>query len=451
MIEKILNYKRVSVAQREREFPLAQFKHTLTLSDRNFEQALRTQRPAFILECKKASPSQGLIRPEFNIVEIAKEYGKWASAVSVLTDERFFQGSLDNLVEARQELTCPILCKDFIVSTYQVYEACRYGADAILLMLSVVDDELYAECAQIAQELGMGVLTEVRSNEELNRAIALGAKIIGINNRDFKTLKVDLDVSRQMMSKVPSDRLLVVESGISNHDDIVKYGSRPDGFLIGTTLMRQPRLDLAVREMIFGRVKVCGLTSVADAKMVYDEGAVWGGLIFTPVSPRAVDLATAEQMTNSVPLQWVGVFVNQDIELVSEMACQLKLSAVQLHGDEDANYIKKLKEKLPSSVEIWKVVRMPNSLPRGEGFRILLDTYDKNLVGGTGKTFDWSLIDGDKNKLILSGGVSPDNACAAQRIGTWAIDVNSGVEERPGIKSREKIHQLFQNIRGNQV
>ncbi|MBL4818789.1 MAG: bifunctional indole-3-glycerol phosphate synthase/phosphoribosylanthranilate isomerase, partial [Deltaproteobacteria bacterium] len=215
-LSRILEYKQLEVLERERLRPLESFRNKLVPSDRKFMGGL-------ILECKKASPSEGLIRADFNIAEIARVYSPFAQAISVLTDEKFFQGSFGLLAQARAQVTCPVLCKDFILSPYQVYEARLYQADMTLLMLSVLDDKTYQTCAQAARKLNLDILTEVHDEQELERAVKLGAEIIGINNRDFKTLKVDLNTSRRLLSLVPKDKIKIVESGIENHDHIREF------------------------------------------------------------------------------------------------------------------------------------------------------------------------------------------------------------------------------------
>lgn len=178
VLQKIVADKLDWVKTQQANFPLAQFKDQIEQSDRDFYQALAQgthEIPAFILECKKASPSKGLIREEFDLEGIASVYRHYASAISVLTDEKYFQGNFAYLPRVRKLVKQPILCKDFMISEYQVYLARYYQADAILLMLSVVDDNTYRILADLAHSLGMGVLTETSNEEELQRAIALDA------------------------------------------------------------------------------------------------------------------------------------------------------------------------------------------------------------------------------------------------------------------------------------
>ena len=452
VLDEIVAKKRADVAERMAARPLGSYADGLVPSRRSFADALARKGTSFILECKKASPSKGLIRPDFDIDKIAHAYAPFADAVSVLTDEPYFQGSFGNIPRVSEITGRPILCKDFVVSPYQIYEARLHGADAVLLMLSVLDNADYAACALAAEHLSMDVLTEVHDEEELERAVALGAKIVGINNRDLKTLKVDLGTTRRLAPKVPAGRIVVCESGIRERADVDVLAGYVDAFLIGGSLMEEERLDLAVRRLIFGRVKICGLSSPADALAAYEAGASYGGLIFAGESPRRVDECTARAVAECTSLPLVGVFVNENVESVSRLARDLGLAAVQLHGDEDAEYIKQIRRLLPDACEIWKSLPVCGSLPdlpQGAD-RLLPDTHDASMRGGTGRVFDWGVLDecADRSRIVLAGGIGPENVQAAAALGCFAIDVNSGVESVHGKKDHEKIAKLFDTMRG---
>jgi len=177
--------------------PLSEIKSQLRPSDRSLYEALSGERAGFILECKKASPSKGLIRADFDAPQLAKSYQPHAAAISVLTEPEFFQGRLDYLTAVRRQVTQPVLCKDFFIDEEQVYRARYFGADAILLMLSVLDDAQYTALRDIAESLSMDVLTEVANEEEMKRASTLDANIIGINHRDLTDLTIDPNRSAQ--------------------------------------------------------------------------------------------------------------------------------------------------------------------------------------------------------------------------------------------------------------
>lgn len=205
-----------------------------------FEKALAREGISFICEVKKASPSKGVIAEEFPYREIAREYEQaGASALSVLTEPFYFQGSDDYLKEIERVVNIPILRKDFTVDAYMLYEAKCIGASAVLLICAILDDRQLMTYMEIAQELGLSALVEAHTEEEVRRALACGARIIGVNNRDLKTFQVDIHTSERLRRLVPKDVLYVSESGIKSPEDVRRLKENgTDAVLIGETLMR---------------------------------------------------------------------------------------------------------------------------------------------------------------------------------------------------------------------
>ncbi len=439
--------------KRKQKQPLISFKDEITESDRHFYQALDQDNSVFILECKKASPSKGLIRPVFDLDLIAGVYKNYASAISVLSDEKYFQGDFNYITQVREQVTQPVICKDFIVDPYQIYLARYHQADAILLMLSVLDDDAYQAYRDTAHSLNMGVLTEVSNEHELVRAIALGAKVIGINNRNLRDLSIDLDRTKELAARIPADRIVISESGIYNHAQVKELSKYANGFLVGSSIMGQQNIDRACRRLIYGENKVCGLTAPRAAADACQAGAVYGGLIFVERSPRYVDMEQARLTMAGAPLLYVGVFQNEDPEIIAYTVKQLGLTAVQLHGDETPKDIKMLRAILPSQCEIWKAHGISDKLPEFSKYNVqkhILDTRIGNQSGGTGEVFNWQLLNDasiDKSTIILAGGLTPENAQQAALIGCAGLDFNSGVESKPGIKDRSKLEAAFSAIR----
>ena len=447
VLTKIVADKALWIAGRKQQQPLESFLAQTVVSDRDFYQALRGPGTVFILECKKASPSKGVIRENFDPQQIASVYKHYAAAVSVLTDEKYFQGSFDYLPVVRGVVTQPVLCKDFIIDPYQIYLARFYQADACLLMLSVLDDEQYQSLAAVAHRLGMGVLTEVSNEEELARAIALKAKVVGINNRNLRDLSISLERTRQLAPQLPSDVTVISESGINTYAQVRELSHYANGFLIGSALMGEPNLNQAVRRVLLGANKVCGLTRAEDAKAAYHAGALYGGLIFVPNSARNISEQQAATIIAAAPLSYVAVFRNQPIDDVVTKVTSLALSAVQLHGDEDQAYISALREALPADVEIWKALSVGTQLPERR-----LQHIDKYVLdngqGGSGQTFDWSLLAGQSlDNVLLAGGLNENNCLNAAKLGCAGLDFNSGVESAPGIKDAHKLVAVFQTLR----
>lgn len=453
ILQKIVQDKARWVEQKEQAFPLSQFQHQLTQSDRSFYQALAKgshDLPAYILECKKASPSKGLIRADFDLDAIAQVYKHYASAISVLTDEQYFQGDFAYINQVRQQVEQPVLCKDFMISPYQVYLARFHQADAILLMLSVVDDDTYRELSDLAHSLGMGVLTETSNEAEFERALALGAKIIGVNNRNLHDLSIDMNrivhLVQKYQDRIPKETRLISESGIYNHRQVQDIKPFAHGFLIGSSLMGNTDLNNAVRAVVYGENKVCGLTRPQDVQAVYQNGALYGGLIFAEKSPRALSLRQAQELVVQAPLRFVGVFQDQAVGFVEKIAKQLELFAVQLHGSEDEAYIAELADAFDGKIQIWKAISMNAQTQFQENPLVQRYVLDSKQ-GGSGEVFDWSLIPNEiKSKALLAGGIGLDNIDQALKQGCLGVDLNSGVESAEGVKDEEKIKQVFAQI-----
>lgn len=222
---------------------------------RDFVGALRHKiaagQASVIAEVKKASPSKGILREQFNPAEIAVSYAQHGAAcLSVLTDEQFFQGQTSYLQQARAACTLPVLRKDFMVSDYQVYDARAMGADCILLIAACLDDAQMADLEACALDLGMAVLVEVHDGEELDRALKLKTPLVGINNRNLRTFDVTLDTTLGLLDRVPSDRLLVTESGILGRADVQRMrAANVHAFLVGEAFMRAPDPGVALSEL----------------------------------------------------------------------------------------------------------------------------------------------------------------------------------------------------------
>jgi indole-3-glycerol phosphate synthase len=258
VLTKILQEKKARVEHLKQVTPLSEELVSRNLPGksvptRSFLDALsRTDRLNFIAEIKKASPSRGVLCEQFDPVEIGIGYeSNGAAAISVLTEENYFQGSLDHLRRVRQSCSPPILRKDFIFDIYQLYEAAAAGADAVLLIVAMLDPALLLELHKAAQRIGLDVLVEVHTAQELKGALGCEARIIGINNRDLKSLKVDLQTTLQLAPHVPDSVVLVSESGINTADDVrILRDSGCDAFLIGELFMKSAHPGKALRELI---------------------------------------------------------------------------------------------------------------------------------------------------------------------------------------------------------
>lgn len=257
ILERILAAKREEIASRQRRLPLREIRGMAEeqASPRDFQGALRRRveqgRAAVIAEIKKASPSKGVIRQDFDPRQIALSYARGgATCLSVLTDKTYFQGSEAYLQLAREASGLPTLRKDFLIDPYQVYEARAIGADAILLIVAALDDVLLGDLFQLAGELGMATLVEVHDGGELERALALEGGILGINNRNLRTFETSLDNTLRLLPYIPGDRLVVTESAIHTREDVaVMRDHGVHAFLVGEAFMRAEEPGKKLREL----------------------------------------------------------------------------------------------------------------------------------------------------------------------------------------------------------
>jgi indole-3-glycerol phosphate synthase/phosphoribosylanthranilate isomerase len=446
LLGKIAAAKRAELGLRYDGVSLDGLRDRARPTSRSLAAAIGKPGARFILEIKKASPSGGVIRLDADPAALARGYDGVADALSVLTDRAFFGGSLDDLAAARANFDGPILAKDFFLDPRQVAEARIAGADAVLVMLSLLDDGNAREMIAEAGRFGMDALVEVHDEAEMRRALALGAPLIGINNRDLRDLTIDLSTTRRLAA-LARDCLLVSESGIGDRADVESLCPLIDGFLVGSSLMRASEPAQAARELMFGRIKTCGLNCGADIRAA--RPAAFAGFVFVPGSPRhvtaqqAAPLAGTARKTGMLP---VGVFRDAPLGTVTDIATLMNLHSVQLHGREDVEYVRSLRRELPPACEIWTALSVGREpLASRGGDRVVFDNGD----GGSGRSFDWSLVKRhpDLPRSIVAGGIGPDNARAAAQLGAYAIDVGSALDVRPGRKSPDKIAALFAVLR----
>lgn len=462
VLEEIVNARRThlpDIADRLEGVELSD----LPKSERSLYDALHGSH-RFILECKSASPSLGVIRSDYNPGDIARVYSRYASAISVLCEPERFHGDYDHLATVASATHLPVLCKDFIIDPIQVYAARYFGGDAILLMLSVLDDEGYRELADLADSLGMDVLTEVLDEAEMERARTLGAKIIGVNHRNLHDLTIDLGRSAELVPLAPREAVLVAESGIRDHSTVRQLCGLVNGFLVGSQLTAQPNIDAACRALIYGENKVCGLTEPRAAQAARAAGALYGGLISEPKSPRHVSRETMNAIMSAEPaLRYVGVSRQRSgyREFVDA-----GVYAVQIHAplsdtwEGERQLISSVRAEVGEGIEVWRAISMnAEAGPRMAEAHASSGLVDKlvldNGEGGTGESFDWARIpESVKNIALIAGGVSTTNIRAALDSGCSGVDLNSGVEY--GAESGERwrhakntsaIRSVFEEIR----
>ena len=254
ILDQLADYARQRVEAAKQQLPAAELQRraqALPKGDLRFEKALAKPGLAFICECKKASPSKGLIAPEFPYLQIAKEYeAAGADAISVLTEPKWFLGSDAYLQQIAAAVSTPCLRKDFTVDEYMIYEAKLLGASAVLLICAILDDAQLKAYRELCDGLGLSALVEAHDEQEVERALAAGARIIGVNNRNLKDFTVDTANSRRLRQRIPKGVLFVSESGVRTAEDVAKLAEvGADAVLIGETLMRAPDKTAKLREL----------------------------------------------------------------------------------------------------------------------------------------------------------------------------------------------------------
>ncbi|KAL0083285.1 N-anthranilate isomerase [Phycomyces blakesleeanus] len=489
---------------------------------RDVVNRLKESSPALMAEVKRASPSKGNIDITVNAAEQALQYAlAGASVISVLTEPKWFRGSLNDLRQVREALSllpnrpC-ILRKDFIVDTYQILEARLYGADTVLLIVAMMSDEVLRELYQYSVSLGMEPLVEVNNAEEMARANAVGAKLIGVNNRNLHSFDVDMETTSRLAEMVPEGTILCALSGISTRADVETYVSQGvHGLLVGEALMRAWNLKEFVAELLGYKkkdpvphtpvsrqvqVKICGISSVEAAVEAATAGADLVGLIFAEKSKRQVTVAKAREIVDALhklptrssqlpvksqkSIDWfdvqtemveqrsgkplvVGVFVNQSIEYMSQVAVEAGLDLIQLHGTESAEIARFLPVPVIKAFHMdassFHAGQIPYVTQPGNNQFVLLDAKVPSLPmdrqGGLGQKFDWTIAQDIVNvkrpgcskeqtfPVILAGGLDPSNISEAiQQVRPWAVDVSSGVET-DGKKDLKKIRAFVEKAK----
>ncbi len=252
-LTKIIKQKKSEVKELKKNFPLNSFKPSLRKSKRDFKEAISIggiDRINIIAEIKKASPSEGIIRKDFDHISIAEIYEQFdISAISVITEKNFFHGDIAFLQDVKNITTKPILRKDFIIDEYQIYESRLYGADAILLIATILDKEKIKNFIEISSLYNMHSIVEVHDKEELEIALSVGAEIIGINNRDLKTFKIDKTRVEKLLELIPKDKIIIAESGYNSRNDIASLNNKVNAVLVGTSIMKSKDLKSKLREI----------------------------------------------------------------------------------------------------------------------------------------------------------------------------------------------------------
>ena len=440
-----------------------------------------------VCEIKRGSPSEGRMNDIPDPVNWAGNYiDAGANAVSVLTEEDFFFGSLDDLINIKNKFPgTTILRKDFLLSEEEIDVSYNAGADMVLLITSILEYEVLKAMKEKSEKLGMLPLIEIHNIDELEKILPLKPQLVGINSRDLKTFRIDRNYPRALIERIRKDNIaknyktrVIFESGIRNLTDAFFAGSSDfSGVLVGTSIIKSGDLKAKITEIkngfnqgrsvkndFFNRifekiyfdkkpvVKICGITNIEDAQTAIECGADIIGFIHAD-SPRKISIDEIRKISSHIgkkALKSVIVvdrYIDEAVNLVREGV----VDAIQFHGDQDND------ECMKYGVNWYKAIRLKDL----SGFEnvyhppfVLYDAFSQKAYGGTGKTIDRNLLDHAKANnipLFFAGGINPDNVYEIIKIyDPLLIDVSTGIETSPGKKDSNKIKKLFEEIKRSQ-
>lgn len=485
-LNRIITQTQIDLEERKREVPLTEIQRQASEQPRPrdlLETFKSRSQIHLIAEVKRASPSKGMLAPHIDPVELARTYeANGASAISVLTEPHFFLGSPEYLTAIKQAVSIPVLRKDFIIDEYQVYEARAWGADVILLICAILDDTRLRRLLHVANELGMRCLVEVHTREEAQRAIEAGAIVIGVNSRDLVTFQMNPYLLGEIRHIIPKDRVVIAESGIHTEADarrLARYDVQ--AMLVGESLVVSNDVPTQMHLLLHGanrstQVKICGLRTAEHINIATEAGADMLGFIFHPPSHRFIEpqqvcsvLQASENASTQALTQHasdlspsvetaihsirrpdlVGVFVNKEADYINEVAEQVGLQYVQLHGTETPEFCQQIKRPVIKAIQVHSTADLEQIKTfQSVVWRLLLDTPTPDW-GGSGETHDWELahLVSQTHRILLAGGLRVENVAEAIRqVRPWGVDVSSGVETDRR-KDSEKIRAFVKQVR----
>ncbi len=503
-LDRVLEHKLNEIAERKTARPLASFKDQIVTGKRSFETALSERGFNIIAEIKPRSPALGKLEGSISLDTRMSIYNQHAKAISVLCDQKFFDGSIDLLREVSSKCSRPTLCKDFIVDAYQVYEARHAGAEAVLLICKLISQSQMTELFQLTLELGMTPVVEVQNEEEMSFASELGSKVILINNRDLQTLEIDLTTTSRLHQLAPANAIVIAASGVDNRDDLLSLRPYASNFLIGSAFMKasdpgakffeffESNRAFVLQNFIGRRVdgvegnhisagaednspaqtspfvKICGICNFEDAAAATNAGAELLGFIFAE-SARKVDVEQAESIISKLrsngllKAKTVGVFRNQSTEQIVGISQRLNLAAIQLHGAESPAHIVEIKKRCgqPEHPLIIKAVELDpqsaclfTSSPDAYCGLVDLFLFDRPKALASDSVWLNRILGGFRDQLqswrpfLFAGGVNENNIEQVLNLHPAGIDIASGVERDPRQKDHNKLESFFDKLKG---
>ncbi len=443
ILDEIVSKRKLYYEQKEKEVPYDVLLDKVKNSKKEYKLYDLCKKKDFILlaECKKASPSKGIISEEYNYLKIASDYEKGGcDVISCLTEPNYFLGSDEHFINIRKKVNTLMLRKDFIFSKYQIVESKLLGSDVVLLILAILTGEEVKEFLNLIHELGMCALVETHDEEEIKRAIKLGSKVIGVNNRNLKDFSIDFSNALNLRKKYPSV-YMISESGVKEAKDIrsLKLAGL-NGALVGEALMRSndPYTELMKykKALTVPKIKFCGIKRKEDIEAVNKLKPDFIGFVFANESKRKLSLAEASKLKKklSEDIIVIGVFKNQPKNLIVEACKKGIIDIIQLHGDEDDLYIKELKNMVDNEIiSVYRTSKYAEYV-----------MYDSKIPGQGTKAKYYNRA---KNKpVFLAGGININNIDEIIALNPYAIDISTGIET-DGVKDYNKMEEIIKKVR----
>lgn len=446
-LKEIIAKTKQELLKRKQQIPLTKLQASTNNSrGRPFIQAISNPRKktlAIIAEIKLASPTQPFLGKEEEIIDRVKDYQQaGVDIISVVTEKHFFRGNPSFVGKIKNIVSLPVLQKDFIIDLYQLYEAKITGADAILLIAKILSaKDLFALVKQ-SQKLGFEPVVEINNESELKKATATTTKIIAVNARNLDTFVINIDNACKLIRKIPDKFIKLSFSGISSKLDVQKYqNAGANGILIGTSLMKTKNIKRYLSSLLSVQVKICGIRTLSAAKAAIDAGADFLGFNFVPTSKRYTHPKKAKEIIKHIKgkIKTVGVFQDNKISQVNEISKTLELDFVQLHGNENNEYIKKI------NLPVIKSIKIGNTITSTTALYILIDRNKR----GQGRMADVKKAAKFTSKFptFYSGGLTVDNVAeVVKKVQPFAVDVAGGIETN-GKQDIKKINQFIKNAK----
>lgn len=418
---------------------------TVNISPHPFLKKLKDKKTlSVIAEIKLSSPTQPFLGKEIEIIKRAKDYQyAGVDAISIVTEKHFFNGNPAFVGKIKKVVPLPVLQKDFIIDPYQLYESKIAGADAILLIAKILSAKDLIFLVKESRKLGLEPIVEINNDSELKKATATTAKIIAVNARNLDTFAINIDYACNLIRKIPDKFIKLGFSGITQKEDIQKYkNAGANGILIGTSLMKAKDTKKYLSSLLSVQVKICGIRTLAAAKAAINTGADFLGFNFILTSKRYIYPKKTKEIIKHIKgkIKTVGVFQDNEISQVNKISKTLELDFVQLHGNENNEYIDEVKFPVIKSIKIDSKIDKINSA------YMLLDRNNR----GEGKIADLRKAAklAAKFPIFYAGGLTPDNvAKVVGKVQPFAVDVAGGIET-DGVQDIKKIKQFIKNAKG---